>query len=131
MPEGTRLVTLFAPPVKIRLEGWQPLTPEALVASDPDVYLEMDRGIEVVGGIEGLLEIPSMEETKAGQRPFVISHDRRRERVWQVDPLRHHRPQEAEIDIDIVRHGHEGQAGKLLRQAEPGDLVALLGPRMA
>ncbi len=57
MPEGTRLVTLFAPPVKIRLEGWQPLTPEALVASDPDVYLVMDRGIE------GLFDILSMAET--------------------------------------------------------------------
>ena len=131
MPEGTRLVTLFAPQIKIRIVCWQPLTPEALVASDPEIYLVMDRGIEVVGGIEGLLEIPSMAETKAGQGPFVISHDRRRERVWQVDPLRHHRPQEAEIDIDIVRQGHEGQVGKWLRQAEPGDLVALLGPRMA
>ena len=125
MPEGTRLVTLFAPQIKIRIVCWQPLTPEALVASDPDVQLVMDRGIE------GLLEILSMAENKAGQGPFVISHDRRRERVWQVDPLRHHRPQEAEIDIDIVRHGHEGQVGKLLRQVEPGDLVALLGPRMA
>lgn len=53
--------------------GWQPLTPEALVAADPDVYLVMDRGLAVVGGVEGLLEIPGMAQTRAGQGPYVIS----------------------------------------------------------
>ncbi len=53
--------------------GWVPLTPEALVAADPDVYLVMDRGLAVVGGIEGLLEIPGMAQTKAGQGPHIIS----------------------------------------------------------
>ena len=33
----------------------------------------MDRGLAVVGGIEGLLEIPGMAQTKAGQGPHVIS----------------------------------------------------------
>ncbi|MCY3569142.1 MAG: ABC transporter substrate-binding protein [Chloroflexi bacterium] len=53
--------------------GWQPLSPEALVAADPDVYLVMDRGLEVIGGIDGLLEIPGMAETRAGEGPYVIS----------------------------------------------------------
>lgn len=53
--------------------GWQPLTPEALVAADPDVYLVMDRGLAVVGGVEGLLEIPGVAETKAGRGQHVIS----------------------------------------------------------
>ena len=53
--------------------GWQPLTPEALVAANPDVYLVMDRGLEVVGGIDGLLEIPGMAETAAGRGRRVIS----------------------------------------------------------
>ena len=53
--------------------GWQPLTPEALVAADPDVYLVMDRGLAVVGGIKGLLEIPGMAQTRAGQGPHIIS----------------------------------------------------------
>ena len=53
--------------------GWQPLTPEALVAANPDVYLVMDRGLEVIGGVEGLLEIPGMAETTAGQGPHIIS----------------------------------------------------------
>ena len=45
--------------------------------------------------------------------------------------VRHHRPDLAEVDIDIVRHGHEGQVGSWLNQAQPGDPVALWGPRMA
>ena len=53
--------------------GWQPLTPEALVSADPDVYLVMDRGLAVIGGVEGLLEIPGMAETKAGRGQHVIS----------------------------------------------------------
>ena len=53
--------------------GWQPLTPEALVAADPDVYLVMDRGLEVIDGIEGLLAIPGMSETKAGRGEYIIS----------------------------------------------------------
>ena len=53
--------------------GWVLLTPEALVAADPDVYLVMDRGLEVVGGVEGLLQIPGMSETRAGRGPYIIS----------------------------------------------------------
>ena len=51
------MITLLGPQIKIRIVCWQPLTPEALVASDPDVYLVMDRGIE------GLFDILSMAET--------------------------------------------------------------------
>lgn len=53
--------------------GWVPLTPEALVAADPEVYLVMDRGLDVVGGVEGLLQIPGMAETRAGRGPYIIS----------------------------------------------------------
>ena len=53
--------------------GWQPLTPEALVAADPDVFLVMDRGLRVIGGVEGLLELPGMAETQAGRNQRVIS----------------------------------------------------------
>jgi len=53
--------------------GWQPLTPEALVAADPEVYLVMDRGIAVIGGLEGLMAIPGIAETKAGRGQYIIS----------------------------------------------------------
>ena len=53
--------------------GWEALTPEALVAIDPEVYLVMDRGLEAIGGVEGLLAIPGMAETRAGRGRHVVS----------------------------------------------------------
>ena len=38
------------------IDGWVPLTPEALVAGDPDVIMTASRGVEAVGGIEAFLE---------------------------------------------------------------------------
>ena len=56
--------------------GWQLLTPEAVVAADPQVLLLMEGGVESVGGIDGLLRIPGIAETRAGQnRRFVIMDD--------------------------------------------------------
>lgn len=43
------------------------LTPEALAAASPDVILVMDKGLESVGGLEGLLELPGVAQTPAGQ----------------------------------------------------------------
>lgn len=58
------------------LVGFQALTPEALVATDPEVLLLMEGGVESVGGIEGLLEIPGIAETRAGRaRRFIIMDD--------------------------------------------------------
>ena len=53
--------------------GWQALTPEALVAADPDVYLVMELGLEVIGGIDEFLAIPGMAETTAGRARRVIA----------------------------------------------------------
>lgn len=56
--------------------GFQPLTPEAVVAADPEVLLLMEGGIDSVGGIEGLLRIPGIAETRAGRdRRFIIMDD--------------------------------------------------------
>ena len=56
--------------------GFQPLTPEAIVAADPQVLLLMERGLDSVGGIEGLLNIPGIAETRAGRdRRFIIMDD--------------------------------------------------------
>lgn len=51
------------------LEGdFLELTPEALAAAAPDVILVMDKGLESVGGVEGLLEIPGVAQTPAGEQ---------------------------------------------------------------
>lgn len=56
--------------------GWQgerPMTPEALVKLDPDVILVMTKGLESVGGIDGLLEAqPSIALTAAGKNRRII-----------------------------------------------------------
>ena len=56
--------------------GFQPLTPEAVVAADPEVLLLMEGGVESVGGIDGLLRIPGIAETRAARdRRFIIMDD--------------------------------------------------------
>lgn len=44
---------------------------------------------------------------------------------------RHHRPEVAEIDVDFVLHGDGGPASNWALGAQPGDHLAIWGPRMA
>jgi iron complex transport system substrate-binding protein len=54
------------------LEGdFLELTPEALAAAAPDVILVMDKGLDSVGGIAGLLEIPGVAQTPAGENERI------------------------------------------------------------
>lgn len=57
------------------LEAFVPLTPEALVAADPDTILVMTKGLESVGGIDGLLALPGVAQTTAGREGRVIAVD--------------------------------------------------------
>lgn len=55
--------------------GSKPLTPEALVAAQPDVILVLTAGLQSVGGVDGLLQIPGMAQTPAGQQRRVVDFD--------------------------------------------------------
>ena len=55
--------------------GFAPLTPEAIVAADPETLLVMQRAIDSIGGIDGLLEVPGVAETRAGRARRVIAMD--------------------------------------------------------
>ncbi len=57
------------------VSGSKPLTPEALVAAAPDVILVLTAGLQSVGGVDGLLQIPGMAQTPAGQARRVIDMD--------------------------------------------------------
>ena len=57
------------------LGPFTPLTPEALINAQPDVLLVMTKGLESVGGIDGLLELPGVKQTPAGQNRRVVSVD--------------------------------------------------------
>ncbi|GEC05316.1 ABC transporter substrate-binding protein [Streptomyces spinoverrucosus] len=50
-----------------------PLTSEALIKAQPDVILMMSKGLESVGGIDGLLDVPGIRETPAGQTRRVVT----------------------------------------------------------
>ncbi|MDT0322065.1 heme/hemin ABC transporter substrate-binding protein [Streptomyces millisiae] len=50
-----------------------PITSEALVAAAPDVILVMTKGLESVGGVDGLLELPGVAQTPAGMDRRVAS----------------------------------------------------------
>jgi iron complex transport system substrate-binding protein len=56
-------------------EGYKPLTPEAVIAAAPDVLLLPARGLDSVGGIDGLLKAPGVALTPAGQGRRIVTMD--------------------------------------------------------
>ena len=50
-----------------------PITSEALVEAAPDVFLLTTTGLESVGGIDGLLEIPGIAQTPAGRDRRIVT----------------------------------------------------------
>ena len=51
------------------------LTAESLAKLNPDVILVMSKGLESVGGVQGLLKLPGIAQTKAGKNSAVIDVD--------------------------------------------------------
>ncbi|MET9615876.1 heme/hemin ABC transporter substrate-binding protein [Kitasatospora indigofera] len=50
-----------------------PLTGEALVKAAPDAILVMSKGLESVGGVDGLLKLPGVAQTPAGLDRRIVS----------------------------------------------------------
>lgn len=61
--------------IDANITGTRPITPEALVAAQPDQLLVLTAGLESVGGVDGLLDIPGIAETPAGENRAVIAMD--------------------------------------------------------
>ena len=55
--------------------GYKPLTPESVIAAAPDVILGTDQGLQAAGGIDGLLRLPGLAQTPAGQARRVVSQE--------------------------------------------------------
>lgn len=49
------------------------ITSEALVKAAPDAILVMAKGLESVGGVDGLVEIPGVAQTPAGMDRRIVS----------------------------------------------------------
>lgn len=56
-------------------DGYVPITSEALVKARPDVIVVLTAGLQSVGGINGVLRIPGVALTPAGQTRNIIDFD--------------------------------------------------------
>lgn len=57
------------------IDGFKPLTAEAVVEAAPDVILMLTRGLDSVGGVDGMLEQPGIELTPAGENCRIVAMD--------------------------------------------------------
>ncbi len=61
---------------EVGVTGMKPMTDEALVAAQPDVVLVMTKGLESVGGVDGIFEhVPALAETPAGASRRIVDMD--------------------------------------------------------
>jgi iron complex transport system substrate-binding protein len=67
MAGGTNAIKQFS--------EYKPLTSEALVAAQPDVILLPTRGLQTIGGIDTVLNLPGVAETPAGKNKKIVSVD--------------------------------------------------------
>lgn len=58
---------------EIGWKGMRPVTDEALVDANPDLLIMMTKGLESVGGVDGLVEhLPAIAQTDAGRNRRVV-----------------------------------------------------------
>ncbi|GMA24272.1 ABC transporter substrate-binding protein [Luteimicrobium album] len=61
---------------QIGWKGMKPINDEGLVKAAPDVILMMTKGLESVGGVDGLLEkLPAVAQTPAGKHHRIVDMD--------------------------------------------------------
>jgi iron complex transport system substrate-binding protein len=60
---------------EVGINGYQPITAEALVAAAPEVIVCLSAGLASVGGVDGLLRIPGVVQTPAGRSRRVLAYD--------------------------------------------------------
>jgi len=56
-------------------EGFRALSAEGLMQAQPEVLLLFDSGLQSLGGVEGLLQVPGLAQTPAGQQGHIIGMD--------------------------------------------------------
>ena len=54
------------------LRGAEPISAEALAKAAPDVILVTSKGLQSVGGVEGITGIPGVAQTPAGQQRRIV-----------------------------------------------------------
>ncbi|WP_233993914.1 heme/hemin ABC transporter substrate-binding protein [Salinibacter altiplanensis] len=56
-------------------EGFKPMSAEAVASAEPEVILMLTRGLESIGGVDGLLEQPGITLTPAGENQRIVAMD--------------------------------------------------------
>lgn len=57
------------------VEGYKPLSTEALISANPDYILFFNSGLESLWGLDGVLQLPGVAQTIAGKKEQIISMD--------------------------------------------------------
>ena len=57
------------------IKGNKPMTAEAVIAAQPDVYVLFTSSLELIGGVDGLLKLPGLAHTPAGKNRRVVTLD--------------------------------------------------------
>lgn len=55
------------------MDGFKPLTPEAIIAAQPDVILLTEQGLNGIGSIDSVLKLPGISQTPAGEKHRIIA----------------------------------------------------------
>lgn len=53
--------------------GFKALTPEAVIAAQPEIVLLTSQGLEAIGGIDGAMRLPGIAQTPAGRKRKIIA----------------------------------------------------------
>ena len=61
--------------VEAGIQGFQPVTAEAVVAAQPDVIIAPSSGVESIGGLEAFLKIPGIAQTPAAENDNILVYD--------------------------------------------------------
>jgi iron complex transport system substrate-binding protein len=60
---------------ELGVTGFKPITSEALINAAPDVILVLTDSLDSVGGVDGLLSVPGVAQTPAGEHRRIVDMD--------------------------------------------------------
>ena len=64
-----------ATPAVTGVAGYKPLSTETLITSKADFILMFENGVQALGGVEGVLAIPGVQQLPAGKKKQIIAMD--------------------------------------------------------
>jgi iron complex transport system substrate-binding protein len=62
-------------PAVTGVAGYKPLSTETLITSKADFILMFENGVQALGGVEGVLAIPGVQQLPAGKKKQIIAMD--------------------------------------------------------